>query len=193
MNLEVETYIDKHAHFSKMLQTLRRLILSTKLEETIKWGMPTYTYNNKNILSLGAFKNHCGVWFFQGALLKDKHLVLTSQKKTKAMRQWKFTHDSIVDEDLFLAYINEAIINNKKGIKIKYDKKPLIIPPELKQVLHTNKSLADQFEILTLSKKREFADYISEAKRVATKIKRLEKITPMIIHNIGLHDKYKNS
>ncbi len=193
MNLKVDEYINKHVLFSKKLSELRKIILSTKLEETIKWNFPVYTLNNKNILSIGAFKNHIGIWFFQGALLKDEHHVLqNAQEKTKAMRQWRFDNDSKIENELLLSYIEEAIINEKKGLKIKPTKKPLVIPQELKQVFRENSNLSNIFDALTLSKKREFADYISEAKREATKVKRIEKIVPMIINNIGLHDKYKN-
>jgi len=193
MNLKVDEYINKHVLFSKKLSELRKIILSTKLEETIKWNFPVYTLNNKNILSIGAFKNHIGIWFFQGALLKDEHHVLqNAQEKTKAMRQWRFDNDSKIENELLLSYIEEAIINEKKSLKIKPTKKPLVIPQELKQVFRENSNLSNIFDALTLSKKREFADYISEAKREATKVKRIEKIVPMIINNIGLHDKYKN-
>jgi uncharacterized protein YdeI (YjbR/CyaY-like superfamily) len=45
---------------------------------------------------------------------------------------------------------------------------------------------------MTPGKQREYCEYISEAKRDATKLKRLEKIIPMIIEGVGLNDKYKN-
>lgn len=44
---------------------LRELALSVGLEETIKWGGPTYTYNGKNVLGLGGFKNYACIWFWQ--------------------------------------------------------------------------------------------------------------------------------
>ena len=58
-------------------------------------------------------------------------------------------------------------------------------------LLDENTKLATIFESLTLTKKREFTEYISSAKRDDTKQKRLEKIIPMILNNIGLNDKYK--
>ena len=54
-----------------------------------------------------------------------------------------------------------------------------------------NEKLKFQFDNLSLTARREFAEYISEAKRETTKIKRLEKIIPMIQSGIGLNDKYK--
>ncbi|MFK7833370.1 MAG: DUF1801 domain-containing protein [Winogradskyella sp.] len=62
----IEEYIEINSHFSDALTTLRSLINSTELEETIKWSMPTYCLNGKNVLGLGAFKNHCCIWFHQG-------------------------------------------------------------------------------------------------------------------------------
>ncbi len=122
MNIDVDTYIDKHTHFYKMPHMLRQLIISTDLKETIKWRMPTFTYNNKDIMSLGAFKSHHENWIFQGTLLKGQKHILTSQEKTKNIRQWRLTHDSIIDKSLFVAYSNEAISNKKRAIKITYKK-----------------------------------------------------------------------
>ena len=47
-----------------------------RITSIIKWGAPKYVYKNKNIVGLAAFKNYCGLWFFQGGLLKDDHKVL---------------------------------------------------------------------------------------------------------------------
>ncbi len=196
MDSRVDTYISKHGNFIEHLTKIRKTLLSTELEETIKWGMPTYTIHGKNIVGIGAFKSHYGLWFFQGSFLKDTHKVLVNAQdgKTKTMRQWRFTNDSQIDSKLILKYIKEAITNEKKGLRIKPDrtKKLLNIPPELTAVLNKNKQLIKAFNTLTFSKKREFVVYITEAKREITKIKRLEKITPMILNNTGLNDKYKN-
>ena len=70
--------------------------------------------------------------------------------------------------------------------------KPVLIPEELQQELNTNKELKISFDKFSLRKQREYAAYISEAKRASTKLNRLEKIIPMIISGVGLHDKYKN-
>ncbi len=124
MDSRVDEYIFKHSNFTKHINEIRKALLSTEFEETIKWGMPTYTIKGKNIVGIGTFKSHCGVWFFKGGLLKDTHKVLRNAQegKTQAMRQWRFTNDSKVDKKLLLTYINEAIINEKKGLKIKSTK-----------------------------------------------------------------------
>jgi len=194
VNATVDAYIDRHTNFSDFLKTFRALFLTTELEETVKWGMPTYTMNGKNVVGIGSFKSHCGIWFFQGVFLKDTHKVLhnAQERKTRAMRQWKFTDDAIIDKKLILQYVNEAIDNCKKGLHIKPAKKPLIVPAELQSVLDNDSILAAAFNNLTLTKKREFSEYIASAKRETTKLSRLEKIAPMILTNKGLNDKYRN-
>ncbi|MEM9300290.1 MAG: YdeI/OmpD-associated family protein, partial [Bacteroidota bacterium] len=66
-----------------------------------------------------------------------------------------------------------------------------VIPDELKAALESNQEANKLFKVLTLGKKREFAEYIAEAKREDTKQKRIEKIIPMMLNGIGLNDKYK--
>ena len=193
---KVSAYIDKKSNWKKELKLLRKTLLETNLEETIKWGAPTYVHKTKNIVGLAAFKNYCGLWFFQGGTLKDTHNVLLNAQegKTKAMLQWRFYSVDDIDVDVIKAYVKEAIENEEKGnvIKPKRNTKPLEIHPLLQKELETNLKFAAQFEQFSLSKKREYANHISEAKREATQLKRLEKIIPMVISGVGLHDKYKN-
>ena len=185
------------AHFPEWkneLKKLRSLLLGTELEEKIKWGFPVYTLKNKNVIGLGAFKSYAGLWFYQGVFLKDENKVLINAQegKTKAMRQWRFSSAKEMDEKLILKYISEAIQNQKEGKEIKPTKnKALIIPDEMATYFSKNKNVKIAFEKFTPSKKREFAEYIKEAKRAATKTKRLEKISTMILEGTGLNDRHK--
>lgn len=189
-----EDYIEKHPQWKNELKQLREVILLTNLEETIKWGAPTYTLKNKNVVSLGGFKNHYALWFFNGALLKkNTNLLVNAQEgKTKALRQIKFTKEDAIDSPILKAYIEEAIQLQQEGKSIPIQKnKELIIPMELTQYFQKNPEMETSFLNLTKGKQREYADYIREAKRSSTKDKRLEKIKPMIINQVGLYDKYK--
>lgn len=189
-----EDYIEKHSQWENELRQLREVILLTNLEETIKWGAPTYTLKNKNVVSLGGFKNHYALWFFNGALLKkNTNLLVNAQEgKTKALRQIKFTKEDAIDSPILKAYIEEAIQLQQEGKSVLIQKnKELIIPMELTQYFQKNPEMETSFLNLTKGKQREYADYIREAKRSSTKIKRLEKIKPMIINQVGLYDKYK--
>lgn len=188
-----EEYFAENPDFIDILEKLRALLAATELEEKMKWGIPTYCLKNKNVAGIGSFKSYAGIWFFNGSFLKDEANVLINAQegKTKGMRQWRFSSVEEMDVNLIQRYIAEAIQNQKEGKEIKPEKKPLIIPDELKEALASNSLLSESFEALSLSCKREYAEYISEAKREETKYKRLEKITPMILEKVGLNDKYK--
>ncbi|WP_462250064.1 YdeI/OmpD-associated family protein [Ekhidna sp.] len=188
-----EEYLSWYPEYNDLLRKLRSVLNKTELIEKMKWGIPTYCLKNKNVIGIGAFKTYAGIWFFNGVFLKDEHQVLINAQegKTKGMRQWRFESTEEVDEKLLLAYINEAIQNQKEGKEIKSEKKPLLIPDELKEALASDSKLSETFDGLSLSCKREYAEYIMEAKRAVTKTKRLEKIIPMILEKVGLNDKYR--
>lgn len=191
----IEEYIELHPKWGTLLSTLRAVLLSTELEENIKWNSPVYSLNGKNVIGLGAFKNHAGIWFFQGVFLDDVQnmLVNAQEGKTKALRQWRFEKNEVDNIELVKSYVVEAIENQKLGKEIKPERnKELVLPIMLIESLNKNSSFKNSFEKLSLSKRREYADYISQAKRETTKISRLEKIAPMIEAGKGLHDKYKN-
>ena len=191
----VEEYIEANSNFSEALILLRQIITSTELEETFKWSAPVYTLNGKNVLGLGAFKNHFGIWFFNGFFLKDdKNLLSTAQEKTKALRKMRFESISEIDKNAVLAYVKEAIENQKLGKELKPEKKEkiVIVPNELNEAFKKDTLLKDAFQNLTPFKRKEYAEYIDTAKRAETKQTRLKKIIPMIFKGIGLNDKYKN-
>ena len=129
-------------------------------------------------------------------MLKDKEqkLVNAQEGKTQAMRQWRFNSLSEIEANssLITDYVKEAVANQKAGKEIKPKAgKPLEIPLELQEVFHKDTELKEAFEALNLTRKRDFAEYITLAKRAETKQSRLEKIIPMIRQGIGLNDKYK--
>ena len=192
----VEEYIENNEHFPDALYLLRDIINKTELNEAIKWSAPVYDLDGKNVVGLGAFKNHFGIWFFNGIFLKDElNLLVNAQEgKTKALRQMRFESMNDINKDAVLAYVKKAIANQKAGKEIKPDrsKKKTIIPKELQTELNEDKALLYSFNDLLPSKQREYCEYIATAKREPTKLSRLEKIKPMILYGAGLHDKYKN-
>lgn len=195
MNSKVDDYILSNSKWQKELELLRKILLELPLEEDIKWGIPAYIYKKKNILGLSAFKNYCGIWFHHGVFLKDeaKVLINAQEDKTKGMRQMRFNSFDEIDTELVKLYVLEAMDNSEAGkeIKPKRNTNPVVIPDELKNEFSKSDKLKSIFNELSMSKQREFCDYILSAKREATKQSRLEKIIPMILNRIGLHDKYR--
>lgn len=190
----VDEYILNVAEGREILIVLRDLIRSTELIETVKWGIPVYTINDKNVLGIAAFKSYVGLWFYNGSFLKDDDGVLfnASEGVTKAMRQWRFTSVDEIDDSLVIKYLHEAIQNQKQGKELKPERnKPIIIPDELQIEFAEDKELESCFNRFTPGKQREFADFVSSAKQAETRKARIQKIIPLILENIGLNDKYR--
>ncbi len=189
-----EEYILSLSQWQKELIKLREIVISSGLEENIKWGKPIYSHKGKNVLGIAAFKYYVALWFHQGALLEDKHkkLINAQEGTTKALRQWRFGTIEEIDAELIHSYILESIKNQEQGKEIKPSKKEAFeIPEELRNEFSQNQDLVKCFYSFTESKQRDFVEYISEAKRKETREQRLEKIIPLILEGIGLNDKYK--
>ncbi|MCB1045525.1 MAG: YdeI/OmpD-associated family protein [Acidobacteria bacterium] len=189
----IDQYIEETGDWRVTLQKIRRLALSTGMEETMKWGRPVYTHQKKNIVGMAAFKQHAGVWFFQGALLDDpeKRLVNAQEGKTQAMRQWRITDPNDVDEGTLLNYMKEAMRLQEKGRRVATKAKRQEVPPELLTALAESPELETAFKNLRPGQQREYSEYIETAKRAETKSNRIDRITPMIMAGVGLNDKYR--
>lgn len=190
----VDEYIARIKQWKEELILLREIVLSSGLTETIKWGAPIYTFNGKNIAGLAAFKSYVGLWFHQGALLTDKKkkLINAQEGKTRALRQWRFGSLEEIDTQTITSYLREAIQNTKAGKEIKpVRKKALQLPTELQKVLAREKEILKNFKSFSIARQREYAEYILEAARPETKLRRIEKILPMISKGIGLNDQYR--
>lgn len=190
-----DEFILENSRWQNELILLRDVLLSTGLDETIKWGVPVYVMEGKNVAGMAAFKNYVGLWFYQGAALKDEagRLISAQEGVTRALRQWRFgsAEEITADREIIVKYVSESVRNLKNGVEIKPEKNaPLNLPEELLHKLEEDASLNSAFESLSLSKRRDYAEYIRTAKREGTRIARIEKIIPMIMRREGLHDKY---
>ena len=189
-----DSYIAEQEPWAKeKLIILRRVALEHGLKETIKWGSPVYVHKG-NVLGIRAFKNWVAAWFFQGVYLADKSNVLVSGgDNTKGLRQWRFMPKDEVPLDMFKSYLREAILNDEKGARIEPAKanRPVVIPHELKEVLDARAELAGLFYAFSPSHQREYCEYIAEAKREETRIRRVQKTIDLLLKNNSLNDKYK--
>ena len=184
----IEEYFSNNSSRKEELTKLREILNRTELEETLKWGMPTYVISKRNIIGIGAFKNWSVLWFHDGALLKDQSKVLVNAQegKTKGMRQWRFNDLSEINESLILEYVNEAITNCKNGRKVIKNKKKSVdsinytVPGILQDKLDEDAALSNNWANYTERQRRDLSDYVSEPKREATKLTRLEKVIPLI-------------
>lgn len=177
------------------LELLRMIVLDCGLTEESKWGVPCYTYQNSNVLLLSAFKEHCSISFFKGALLQDASGILEKPgQNTQAARVIKFTHaDQIAAIETELkACIQEAIEVEKAGLNVQFKKNPEPLPEELEQQLAADPVLKSAFEALTPGRQRGYILHFSAPKQSKTRFARIEKCVGKILNGEGLNDKYSS-
>lgn len=190
----VDDYIQTAELWPAELTRLCTILRATPLVEDIKWGAPCYTYKGKNVVGIGGFKKYFGLWFHQGALLKDDAKVLVNAQEgvTKALRQWRMTTANDIKPAIIKRYVNEAIAHIESGNEISAVRgNSVTVPDILASAMRRQKGVTAAFRNLRKGLQREYAEYIDTAKRDDTKRKRIEKILPMIAAGIGLNDKYR--
>ena len=162
------------------------------LDEEFKWSQPCYTYQNRNILIITAFKEYAALAFFKGALLEDPGGILVAPgKSSQSARQVRFTHvnDIIQMESLLKSYIFEAIEVEKAGLKVDFKKNPEPVPDELLAKFDELPALKSAFEALTPGRKRGYILYFSQPKQSKTRVSRIERSIEKILKGKGINDR----
>ena len=192
MNPKVDFYFTKAKKWQEELSQLRLIILDCGITEELKWGCPCYTYHNKNIVLIHAFKEYCALLFFKGALLNDpKNILVQQTKNVQSARQIRFTNSTEITKLTrhLKAYIYEAIEVEKAGLKVESKKASAYpIPKEFKKKLKEQPSLKNAFEALTPGRQRGYILYFSAPKLSKTRETRVEKYMPQILKGKGLND-----
>ena len=192
MNPVVDFYFDKNKKWKEELKQLRKIILKNKLSEELKWGVPCYTFEQRNIVLLHAFKEYCAILFHKGVLLKDpKGILIQQTKNVQVARQIRFTslQEIVKMESVIKAYIKEAINVEKTGLKVKLKStQEFDIPIEFQKQLDELPDLKKAFGALTPGRQRGYLLYFSQAKLSKTRISRIEKCMDKIYDGKGLKD-----
>lgn len=174
------------------LELLRQIVNETELKEELKWGVPCYTRNSKNILNISALRDAATIGFYKGALLDDPvGLLQKPGENSQAVRYIKFTSlQEVADNKAHIIhYITQAIAVEKEGKKIEFKKTPEPMPEELIQALEEIPALKKAFEALTPGRQRGYILYFSQPKQSQTRRGRIDKCTEKIMKGEGLHDR----
>lgn len=210
MNLELNSQVDKYLIDGCMrckygatpqckvntwkleLEMLRQIVLETGLKEEIKWGVPVYTHNAKNIITVAALKHSATLGFFKGVLLADSHNIFIQQGNKQSDRIIKFTNPDEIQKlkDVLKSYIQEAIEIEARGEKVLFKKNPEPIPEELLEVFENDTLYKEAFYALTPGRQRAYIITFSQPKQSKSRLGRIEKYREQILAGIGLNDKY---
>ncbi len=192
MEKSVDDYLQKAKQWKEEMTQLRTILLSCKLDESIKWGQPCYSVNNKNLVIIAPFKAHCDLGFFNGATLKDeKGILVKAGVNTQSSRQMRFVNVQEITKlkSVIKSYVKEAIENEKQGIKSTSTEniEPIIVE-ELEAIFKKNAPLKKAFAALTPGRQRAYLIHFSGAKQAATRVTRIEKNIDAILAGRGIND-----
>jgi uncharacterized protein YdeI (YjbR/CyaY-like superfamily) len=172
----VDAYIGKTAPFAQpILKRLRKIVHAgcPEVEETIKWQFPFFDHKGAMCFMAG-FKNHCTFGFWKGSLVFG-----STKAKEAAMGQFgRITSlKDLPSEKVLVAHVRKATALNEKGVKGPTRAKPkksLTIPDYFTAALKKNAKARKTFEAFSPSNKREYVEWVSEAKREETRQERLK-------------------
>jgi uncharacterized protein YdeI (YjbR/CyaY-like superfamily) len=173
----IDAYIARSAEFARPILTHIRSVVHVacpEAEETLKWGSPTFMYTGM-LCGMAAFKQHCAFGFWKSSLIVGPD----GRKADQAMGQFgRITKLSeLPTRKVLSGYIKQAMRLNEEGTGVKRapkkPKPPLRVPTELRRALGRNRKAREAFEGFSPSNKRDYAEWIADAKGEETRQRRL--------------------
>ncbi len=198
----IDNYIAKSAGFAKpILNHIRELVHKAcpDVEEKMKWSFPHFDYKGEMMCSMAAFKQHAVFGFWKAALMKDPVLIENARSETAMGHLGKLgSLKDLPSDKKMTAWIKEAMQLTDKGIKLparakptEKEKKELTVPDYFVKALAKNKKAKQVFENFAYSHKKEYLEWITEAKSEETRNKRMATAIEWIAEGKGRNWKYE--
>lgn len=193
----VDEYIAKAEPFARpILKKIRSRFHKgcPDLEETIKWGAPSFDY--KGMLGgMASFKKHVSYGFWKARLMDDPDGILKAAPGQSNFSLKASSRDDLFSDKVMVAYVKEARRLNDEGIKAPTRKrkqaKVLAVPDDFQEALKGNKKAKATFDSFTYAKRRDYVEWVSSAKREATREKRLATSIEWLAEGKSRHWKYQ--
>lgn len=192
----VDAYIEKSNDFAKpILHHLRKLIHTTvpDVTETIKWGMPSFEYKGP-YCSMAAFKQHCAFGFWKASLMKDANKMEKNPFKAMGNLGRIESMKDLPTDKKFAAWLKEAKKLNDDNVKLVRTVKPaeeVETPPAFLAALKKNKTALKNFENFPPGCRKEYNQWIAEAKTEPTRDKRIAEAMAWIAEGKRRNWKYQ--
>lgn len=195
---QINLYIAEQPEWQrKVLVRLRQLIHSTDdaITENWRWNSPHFDHDGI-MIGLHGFKSFVSVWFHKGALLKDTHKLFDKQEKDedKGIRKYKISEGEAIDEKAFVDLVKQAVKVNQSGAKLgdaKPPRKALVVPSDLENCLKKDEEAWEHWEKFNYSHKKEYVEWITDAKQDETRKRRIAQALEMIREGVGKEDKHR--
>ena len=195
----VDQYIDKSQEFAKpILRHLRSLVHKACPEamETLKWGVPHFEYSGKILCNMASFKQHCAFGFRLGSAMADPKAVLKHVGSNSGMGHLGKISDlkDLPSDKILIQYIREAMALTEQGVAKAKPKitarRELHVPDYFIEVLKKDKVAYNSFQNFSHSRKKEYVEWITDAKRLETRNKRMATAVQWLREGKGRNWKY---
>ena len=194
----VDAYIEKSAEFAKPILThLRALIhkASPEITETIKWSFPVFAFKG-TVCHFASFKQHCAFGFWKGSLLPDPEKILEDNRDSAMSQFGRITSlKDLPSDEVLIQYIRNAVLLNETGVKLPAKKKTTVadvkVPTYFNEQLSKNPLAQSTFEAFSNSHKKEYLEWLAEAKTETTRQKRMETALEWLSEGKSRNWKYK--
>jgi uncharacterized protein YdeI (YjbR/CyaY-like superfamily) len=191
----IDAYIDRQAEFAKPILRYLREVMHAACpdgEESIKWSSPHFLYKGEMLAGMAAFKQHATFGFWRGSLVVGK-----GNEQMSGMGQFgrlSSVRDLPPRKELE-ALIRKAMKLTDEGVKAprdKHKKEPFTVPQDLRAALDANRKAAATFDAFPPSCQREYVEWVTEAKRDETRVKRLHQAVEWMSEGKRRNWKYEN-
>lgn len=193
----IDEYIAAAQPFAQpVLKHLRKVIhqAGAELEEAIKWGFPHFDYNGKILCAMAAFKHHCSFNLWLAG-----HLDKTNKSTGDAAGMGIFgkitsLKDLPPDEEIMeLLHKAMALTDAGKTIQRKAPAKNITVaaPEDFLSLLNKNKEASEYFAKFSPSKKKEYIEWVTDAKTETTRAKRMATAVEWIAEGKSRNWKYE--
>jgi hypothetical protein len=191
----VDAYIEQAQPFARpILKRLRTLVhrACPDVRETMKWSFPHFDYKGM-YCSMAAFKAHCSFGFWKHGLLARQGLVPADRDGMGSFG--RFTSTAAMPSDAaFVRVLGAAKALNDAGVRVARPrpkpKPPLRVPPYVRAAVRKRKGAAAAFDVLTPSHRREYVEWVVDAKTAETRERRLGKMVAQLVKGQSLNAKY---
>jgi uncharacterized protein YdeI (YjbR/CyaY-like superfamily) len=192
----IDAYIEHAAPFARPILAHVRVLVHKacpQVEETIKWGMPTFVHAGGILCGMAAFKQHASFGYWKHALVVGEGEPRDGMGSYGKMASLQ----DLPPDKLLLAHIRKAMTLNEDGVKAPTTRKsapkpPAETPEDLVAALKKNTQAKATFDAFPPSCKREYVEWIVEAKREETRAKRLAQTVEWLAEGKRRNWKYEN-
>jgi bacteriocin resistance YdeI/OmpD-like protein/uncharacterized protein DUF1801 len=182
----VDGYIAKSRDFAKPILTHVREAVHEAcpdVVETIKWGMPAFDYKGP-LCGMAAFKQHATFGFWKSSLVFAKGDKYAHDPNGMAAFGKMTSLSDLPPKKVLLGYISKAASLNDEGVKVQRAKpgsrKPIPTPAALAAALRKNKNAKAVYDAFPPSHKRDYNEWIGEAKTEQTRARRVAQAVEWI-------------